>query len=213
MTDHKLRPGDRPSEKYANPVFENIYRRRSIRNYKPDQVPDDVLLELIKAGIYAPSASNQQQWRFIVVTDKAAIDRYADRAKQLWKNSITFRAISILGIGGSDARRYVRMMNTPALHIFHHAPALVFIFAPKRRLIAEDCACAAENMMLAARSLGLGSCWIGLAGPLGSDNRTLAELNVPRGYRLMATLVFGYPANENQKAPERNDDVIINWVE
>ncbi len=212
MADHVLPAGDQPSDKYVNPVLDNIYRRRSVRNYKPDPVPDEVLLELIKAGIYAPSARNQQAWRFIVVTDKTEVDRYADRAKQLWKNSLAFRAVSILGIGGRDIQRYVRMMKTPALHLFHHAPAVIFIFAPKGRLVAEDCACAAENMMLSARSLGLGSCWIGLAGPLGKDKKTLNELKVPGGYRLMATLVFGYPSNEDQKTPKRNEDVIINWV-
>ena len=67
--------------------------------------------------------------------------------------------------------------------------------------------------MLAARSMGIGSCWIGLAGPLGSDKKTLKELGVPKGYRLMATLVFGYPTNDVRKAPERNEDVLIKWVE
>jgi nitroreductase len=210
--DLKLPPGDRPSEKFTNPVLQNIYSRRSVRGYKPDHVPDDVLLELIKAGIYAPSARNQQLWRFVVVTDKSRIDEYADRAKQLWQGYIPLKVAAALGIGGSDISRYAKMLNAPGLHLFHHAPALVFIFAPKARLISEDCACAAENMMLAARSLGLGSCWIGLAGPLGTDKKTRDELKVPKGYVLMATLVFGYPTNEVRKAPERNLDVIIDWV-
>ncbi len=210
MADHRIPGGDGPSDKYENPVLENIYRRRSVRNYRPDPVPDEVLLELVKAGIYAPSATNQQAWRFIVVTDRAQIDRYADRAKRLWQNHIGLRLGALLGVPG--LKRYVKMMDAPEFHLFHHAPALVFIFAPKRRLVVEDCSCAAENMMLAARSLGLGSCWIGFAGPLGSDKRTREELKVPKGYRLIATMVFGYPKNENVKAPSRNEDVIINWV-
>lgn len=209
----KLPPGDGPSDRFSNPVLQNIYARRSVRNYKPDPVPDDILLELIKAGTYAPTASNQQPWRFTVVTNKAEIDRYADRAKQLWKNNIGLRAAATLGIGGQSLSRYLKMMDAPATHLFHHAPALVFIFAPKGRFTGADCACAAENMMLAARSLGIGSCWIGLASPLGSDNKTLGELKVPKGYGLMAVLVFGYPTNDAQKAPVRNEDVLINWIE
>jgi len=209
---HKLPTGAKPSEKLTNPVMQNIYGRRSIRNYKPDSVPDDILLELIKAGIYAPTARNQQAWRFAVVTDKAEIDRYADRAKKLWQKNMTLKVAAALGIGGKEVSRYAKMLNAPGLHLFHHAPALIFIFAPKGRLVNEDCACAAENMMLAARSLGIGSCWIGLAGPLGSDRKTRDKLKVPKGYRLMATLVFGYPANEGQKAPARNEDILISWI-
>jgi nitroreductase len=211
VTEHKLPTGGQPSEKYANPVLRNIYARRSVRNYKPDPVPDEVLLELIKAGIYAPTARNQQAWRFAVVTNKEDIDRYSDRAKELWRKNLALKAAGILGIGGVS--RYVKMMSSPALHLFHHAPALVFIFAPKGRFVAEDCACAAENMMLAASSLELGSCWIGFAMPLGSDKKTLEELQVPKGYKMMAALVFGYPTNEVRKAPARNEDILISWVE
>lgn len=209
---HKLPPGAGPSDRLSNPVLQNIYARRSVRNYKPDPVPDEILLELIKAGIYAPTARNQQLWRFFVVTDKAVIDRYSDRAKLLWKKNPALKVAAALGIGGPDLKRYAKMMDSPALHLFHHAPALVFIFTPKGRLVAEDCACAAENMMLAAKSLGLGSCWIGLAGPLGTDKKTLSELKVPKGYGLRATIVFGHPTNDVAKAPARNEDILINWI-
>jgi nitroreductase len=175
-------------------------------------VPDEVLLEIIKAGIYAPTASNQQLWRFAVVTQKAEIDRYADLAKQLWQKNIGLKIAAATGLGGPGISRYAKMLNAPGLHLFHHAPALVFIFAPKSRLIREDCACAAENMMLAAASLGLGSCWIGLAAPLGQDSKTREELKVPVGYELMATLVLGYPTNEGRKAPDRNVDVLLSWT-
>ncbi len=213
MQTHKLSPGDRPSDQFSNPVLQNIYARRSTRNYKPDPVPDEVLLELIKAGIYAPTARNQQAWRFIVVTNKEEIDKYADRTKQLWQKYLPLKVAAALGIGGKALSNFSKMLKSPASHLFHHAPALVFVFAPKGRLVAEDCACAAENMMLAAKSLGIGSCWIGFAGVLGTNKKTLSELKVPKGYRLMATVVFGYPKNEASKAPARNEDVLINWIE
>ncbi|HEY3422686.1 MAG TPA: nitroreductase family protein, partial [Methanocellaceae archaeon] len=141
MTDHaqthKLPAGDKPSDQFSNPVLQNIYARRSTRNYKPDPVPDDILLELVKAGIYAPTARNQQAWRFVVITNKTEIDKYADRAKQLWQKYLPLKVASALGIGGKDISRLMKMMSSPAMHLFHHAPALVFIFAPKGRLVAE----------------------------------------------------------------------------
>ena len=209
MTAHKLPPGDTPSEQFSNAVLQNIYSRRSNRNYKPDPVPDEVLLELINAGIYAPTATNQQLWRFAVVTDRAAIDRYSDLVKQLWLKMLPGMAAGP-GVSPERIAMLEKMMRSP-VHIFHHAPALVFIFAPPARFIQEDCSCAAENMMLAARSLGLGSCWIGFANPLGAHDQTLAELKVPKDHRIMAALVFGYPTNEAQKAPPRNKDVILSW--
>ena len=210
MTAHKLPPGDTPSEQFSNAVLQNIYSRRSNRNYKPDPVPDEVLLELINAGIYAPTATNQQLWRFAVVTDRAAIDRYSDLVKQLWLKMLPGMAAAP-GVSPERIAMLEKMMRSP-VHIFHRAPALVFIVAPPARLIEQDCSCAAENMMLAARSLGLGSCWIGFANPLGADEKTLEELKVPKGHQIMAAMVFGYPTNEAQKAPPRNKEVIISWT-
>jgi nitroreductase len=211
MITHKLLPEDAPSEKFSNAVIQNIYSRRSNRNYKPDPVPDEVLLELINAGIYAPTAKNQQLWRFAVVTDRSTIDRYADLAKQLCLKNLPSIAATP-GLTAEQVSMFEKMMRSP-IHIFHHAPALVFIFAPQVPFIEQDCACAAENMMLAAHSLGLGSCWIGTAVlPLGAHDQTLEELKVPKGYRIMAAVVFGYPTNEAHKAPARNKDVIISWT-
>ncbi len=66
--------------------------------------------------------------------------------------------------------------------------------------------------MLAAKSLGLGSCWIGLAKHLEEDEEFLKEAGVPEGYRLVAPLIFGYPADGEHKAPSRNADVILKWM-
>lgn len=208
MTSPRLPPGDTPQGKFSNAVLLNIYGRRSNRNYGPDPVPDDALLEIINAGIYAPTAACQQLWRFAVVTDRAAIDRYSDLAKRLWLERLPGMAA---GLGAGPASMIERMMRSPA-HIFHRAPALVFIVAPRAPFVVEDCSCAAENMMLAARSLGIGSCWIGFANMLGDDEGTLGELKVPEGHGIVAALVFGYPVNEARRAPPRNKDVILSWT-
>jgi nitroreductase len=67
-------------------------------------------------------------------------------------------------------------------------------------------------MMLAAHSLGIGSCWIGLALHLGRDTEFLREVEVPEGHKLVAPLIFGYPAKGNLKAPARNKDIILKWI-
>ena len=188
-----------------NDIFKNIYLRRAVRDYRPDDVPDDIIRELIKAGTYAPSAVNRQPWRFVVIKNRDKIARLSDRAKKLWLDTARLE--------DPEAARLATAMRMPGFSIFYNAPLLILIFAAPEAMYPEcECALAAENMMLAARSLGIGSCWIGLAMPLGSDKSTLDELKVPAGHRLIAPLIFGYPVKDAQTAPPRNEDVILSWI-
>jgi nitroreductase len=183
-----------------NEVFESIYSRRSVRNYKPIDVPDDIIRELIKAGTYAPSAVNRQPWRFVVIKNKEMITRLSERAKKLW--------LDVLDMAGESSdpqvQRLANVMQRPEFNIFYGAPVLILIFATPHTsshqgafaeaeniMLIDDCAAAAENMMLAARSLGIGSCWIGFGMPLDSDQEIRQELNVPDGYRRQMALVYG----------------------
>jgi nitroreductase len=205
-----------------NDVFKNIYLRRSVRDYKQSDVADDIIRELIKAGTYAPTAGNRQPWRFVVIKNREMITQLSERAKKLW-----LLWLDRLGeIADPQVERLASQMKMPEFNIFYNAPVLVLIFAAARasshqealaaevenRFLRDDCAAAAENMMLAARSLGIGSCWIGFGLSLDSDHDTRQELSAPEGYRLMVPLIFGYPAKESQTAPSRNEDVILNWI-
>lgn len=189
-----------------NDVFLNIYMRRAVREYKPDDVPDDILTELIKAGMYAPSALNEQPWRFVVIKNRERIKKYSDRAKELWLKSIK-------GSVNENIAEIIKLVSDPEFDVFYGAPVLVLIFTvPDADSPEFDCALAAENMMLAARSIDIGSCWVGLSASLGSDKEFLKEIGVPEDYRLMSQLIFGYPAKKGLRAPERNKDVILNWI-
>ena len=189
-----------------NEVIRNIYLRRAVRDYLPADVPDEIIRELVKAGTYAPSAMNKQPWRFVVIKNRDTIARLSERAKKLW--------LDTAGRTGDPAMAgIINTMKSPGFNIFYNAPVLILVFASPEGYRPEyDCALAAENMMLAARSLGIGSCWIGFGMPLGADQAFLDEMKVPAGHRLMAPLVFGYPVKELQPAPARKDDVILNWV-
>jgi nitroreductase len=189
-----------------NDVFRNIYTRRAVRDYRPDDVPDDILRELIKAGTYAPSAVNRQPWRFVVIKDRDMICRLSARAKKMLLENAEKAT-------DPHVKQLLNAMRMPEFNIFHNAPVLVLIFAAPDAYSPEyDCALAAENMMLAARSLGIGSCWIGFGMPLGSDREVLDELKVPANHKLIAPLIFGYPVKDLQAAPKRNEDVVLNWV-
>ncbi|HIH95057.1 TPA: nitroreductase family protein [Methanosarcina acetivorans] len=194
------------TEQISNAILENIYQRRSVRNYSDKEVSDEIIKEIIRAGTYAPSAVNKQPWRFVVVKNRQLIDKYDDLARKAF--------LSVYGdTDNPDLIGYVQYLSKPTTRILYGAPVFILVFAAPDVIDDRDCALAAENMMLAARSLGIGSCWIGLAAGLGSDTEFLKEVGVPEGYKLIAPLIFGYPAKDNQKAPARNADVILKWVD
>ncbi len=198
---HNPRP-----ESPANDVLKNIYSRRSIRDYLPDDVPDDVIRELIRAASYAPSAANKQPWRFVVIKDRVLMNKLSDKAKELWKE---------LGSKSSKPELIglANMVSRPNFNIFFNAPLLIMIFSDPDALSPEiDCALAAENMMLAAKSLVIGSCWIGLGAPLGQVQTIMDDLGVLSVCRLVGCLIFGYPVKLDHKAPKRDENVILKWI-
>jgi nitroreductase len=191
----------------AGIVLMNIYSRRSVRSYLHKDVPDEVIREIIKAGTYAPTAVNKQPWRFVVIKNRDFIEQYGELARKLWlENNKDPKDEHLIEMA--------RMMAYENFKVFYGAPALILVFAhPDAFSPYQDCSLAAENMMLAARALGLGSCWIGLATLLGSDERFLKEMGVSKNYRLIAPLIFGYPKKADIKGPDRNGDVILKWVD
>jgi len=192
-------------EKISNAVLDNIYQRRSVRNFSDKEVSDEIIKEIIRAGTYAPTAVNKQPWRFVVIKNKQLIEEYDERAKKAF-------LAAYKDTENPDLVRFVQFLSKPATRVFYGAPVLILVFASPNVINEHDCALAAENMMLAAQSLGIGSCWIGLAGGLGYDMEFLKEVGVPEGHKLIAPLIFGYPTKQNLKAPARNADAILKWI-
>lgn len=201
MTDRISATG----ESLSNAVMDNIYQRRSVRNFSDKEITDEIIKELIRAGTYAPTAMNMQPWRFVVVKSRRLIAEYDERAK---KDFIAMHKDTKI----PELSGYLRNMSKPEMHLFYGAPVLILIFTSSEGIGEQDCALAAENMMLAAHSFGIGSCWIGLAIGLGNDAEFLKEVGVPEGHKLVAPLIFGYPAKIGLKAPARNADVILKWI-
>ena len=113
----------------VNDVFKNIYLRRSVRDYKPNDVPDDILKELIKAGTYAPTAVNKQPWRFVVVKNMDTIRRLSDRAKKLWLDNAG-------KVDDPHLKQVVGAMKMPEFNIFYNAPVLDPYFCHARCVFA-----------------------------------------------------------------------------
>ena len=115
-------------------------------------------------------------------------------------------AEKIVNNPGNEAG-FISFLKTKSTNLFYNAPLLVIIFGNKKSVTADwDCAMAAQNMMLAGHSRGMGSCWIGLAMPALMDEKILKELGAPSGYKAVAPLIFGYPRGKIATAiPERRE--------
>ena len=185
-----------------NEVFETIYNRRSIRAYKNEQIPDDMIKEVLKAGFHAANGVNAQALRFTVVSDREKIKTYSDKGKKLYLEDM-----KAAGYENDHLRRKLEGDD----NLFFNAPTVIFVFADKSGLtVVEDASLAIGNMMLAAKSLGMGTCWIGLAGSLSRDGDFVRETG-SEGMRHLGSLIIGYPSKEPGPSV-RGEVQILKWI-
>ena len=180
-------------------VIEAIYHRRSVRDYKPDAVAPELIDALAAAAIQAPSAMNLQPWAFFLVEGRGALSQYSERAKRHLVETLE---------PGSPLYHYRGQLSDPAFDIFYGAPLLTVIAATCDTVqAAEDCCMAAQNMMLAAYGMGLGTCCIGFARPWLSLPETKAELGLADTYAPIVPVVVGYPRTAAPLVPRRQPEI------
>lgn len=184
-----------------NETLKVISRRRSIRAYKAEQITDTELHEVLEAALLAPNAANGQKWHFTVVQNKDLLDRMVDDIIDAVKNSGNTFLLSVV--------------SRPNHHTFYHAPTVIIISGAESSPYSQcDCSASAENILIAAESLNIGSCWIETFLPLfdsekGNDYKK--ELGIPEGCSPICAIALGYKATDNVPVPFRRKDV-INFV-
>lgn len=176
------------SQPYELPSPESLLTllktRRSIRRYKPDPVPDELVAQLLEAGRWAPSASNRQPWEFIVVRDVAIRQQVAQHA--------AFYFIKWAHVG--------------------EAPLLIVLCGNARnpayrRFLHEDVGLAGGQIMLQAKALGLGTCWIGAL-----DRKAIAAiLKLPEHLEIVGLLTVGFPAEDPPPPPRKPLTEIVHY--
>jgi nitroreductase len=177
--------------------------RRSVRDYTAEPVDEATIRGIIDAAVLAPSATNAQPWTFLVVRDQALLDRLSSEAK-------AYLLAGGLPDGPGVERRRTRLAD-PDYQIFHHAPALILISGTaSHRWVVEDCSLAAENLMLAAAGLGLGTCWIGYAQRYLETPAGRALVGLPEGILPVAPIVVGHPSVV--PAPTDRREPEIRWL-
>jgi len=182
-----------------NRVIDTIKNRRSTRAFSSEQIKQEELDIIIEAGLYAPSAHNDQSWLFTIVQDRETIE-------QINKDS------KACAVDSKDTmiRRWAR---NEKFDVFYGAPTLIIVSGEEKAMMPEiDCAAATQNMLLAAESLNIGTCWNGFAAFLfDTDKREeyIEKLKIPEGHRPYYAIAIGYKAKENTNAPKRRENRVI----
>ena len=214
-----------------------IYQRRSTRVYKPEQVPDDMIHRILEAGRFAPSAGNCQGWKFTVLQDRALMDEIGDGTRKFLHTfsklyqgkslprTLLKNTLAIMKPDGIDQRPMlaVQALITPKfgkepLSVFFNAPTAILILGHKQYIsdMAFGTGVCGQNIVLAAHSLGLGTCYVGFAtSALNMDPRMKkfkTRLGMVWPYETVAEIItVGYPAVRMDRVVEREFPRVV-WV-
>ena len=173
-----------------NEVMKVIKNRRSVRSYEEKQLEEDDLQTILEAGIWAPSAHNSQPWHLTVVQDAVFIDHM---------NSVSLNDMA------KSPVEWVARMGQSGRNIFYNAPTVVIVSGKKEGFLEPliDCSAAVQNMLVAAESLDVGSCWIGLVRYFFEHGDEVEKLHLPEGYKPYYGVCLGYKVRENGAGPTR----------
>lgn len=181
-----------------------ILERRSVRNFKNKQVPDSFIRRILEAGRFAPSGGNHQPWKFTVVTDRDFINSLEEacfRILQVLHNMYAddnkvMDLVDKFPAGAFDPRVQggFKCVAEKELPVYLNAPVVIFIGCSEKMINPEEHAgICGQNMSLAAKSLGLGSCWSNFGATAEAIPELKAKLGFQEGWRIYSTLCLGYP--------------------
>ena len=195
-----------------NLVEEVIYNRRSVRLYKNKQVPEYLVNRILEAGRYAPSAGNAQPWKYIVVQDQKMIDEMTEEIVKVCKRVMKFADYTEPGNEKKEWRAKLLQRLMPnmfhpipfsamkliadgKLGVWHGAPTVIVLLvdmrSPGKPFV--DLGITGQNMVLAAHSMGLGTCWVSFIEPLSNIPKWRKRLGIRYPYKLVTSISVGYP--------------------
>ena len=195
-----------------NLVEDVIYGRRSVRFYKKKQVPEYLVRRILETGRFAPSAGNGQTWKFIVVRDLKMIEEMTEDILGMMRRIKKFADYIEPGAGSKRWRANMLMRIRPnmfhpipfgamkfmgegKLGVWHGAPTVILLLADVRTPgdPSIDIGITGQNMVLAAHSYGLGTCWVSFATPLAMMPKWKKKLGLRYPYKLLTSIALGYP--------------------
>jgi len=177
-----------------------IKGRRSVRAYKDEAVPKELIEKVLEAGTWAPTGMHREPWKFIVIQNKEMIKYISDETK-----------LVVQEIMPDIAKQF----QTEKDVICYNAPVLILICVESdnrwRHVNLLDSVLAAQNMFLKAYELGLGSCYMGFVELLSKKLEVMEKIGVPVGYEIMVPLIIGHPKTKIGPG-KRNKPTILKWI-
>ena len=215
-----------------NPVIDAIKNRRSVRLYEQKPIPKDIINTIIEAGNLAPSMGdmklveeggkkrkilNYQPWRFVVVESPEFKQKLFQTIEPIRSNFYESMKDTMPEMYERGMKLY-EMMDEPKDLIFYSAPVILYVIGSVQNRIG--CAMACENIMLAAVSLGLGSCYVNFGAMVTQDPDVVQTLELKDGERIFGPVIFGYPkVNPSEKQVKtlaelrsKKKEPIIKWI-
>jgi nitroreductase/NAD-dependent dihydropyrimidine dehydrogenase PreA subunit len=183
--------------------YESLYKliraHRSIRHYKSMKVPKELIEKVFKVMRYAPSASNARAWRYIILSDSEKIEALSDEIVKT----------QYLYMGFPSGEAAIKYFKSTSRNIFYNAPHVIILYyrtVEKSTIMlglrANDAGIALTYGMLAAESLGLGSCWIGMIQSAIPMNKDILKIIGIKGM-VLGAFTLGYPAIKYRRTAPR----------
>ncbi len=194
-------------------LFELMKSRRSIRRYVDKPVDKAMILRLLEAAMWAPSAHNRQPWRFAVLTDAADKDKLARAMGARLRADRTADGDDLKDIERDVARSYVRLTGAPVLIVVCMSMEDMDTYTDSRRnrnewvMATQSTAMAAQNLLLLAHTEGLGACW--LCAPLFVPELVQATLSLPEDWQPQGVITLGYPDQQKEKDRQSVDSLVL----
>ncbi|HUI70779.1 MAG TPA: nitroreductase family protein [Spirochaetia bacterium] len=184
-----------------NEVMRTIVERRSVRAFTDQPIKKADVDSILECARYAPSANNTQNWHFTAIHSQAMIER------------VNGWIVEELKASGNP--NYERMLERSNGRIFRNASCVIIVSTEKSdRFGVINASAATQNILLAAASLGIGSCWIGTVGALAMSKQAgkyASELRLPPGYSPYFGVTLGYAASQDLEAPPRRQGVVVSF--
>lgn len=210
-------------------VLDAIYNRKSIRKFKDETIPKEDILKMLEAATQAPSPKHQQNWNFVVLTNRDIINKMADIVNESHKR---------LGeIAKTEKDRKIHMSVINYYTAFRNAPVVVMVYGSEYKMIeykilkdndapkevldvlvspqsaAQAIGAAVENFLLAATEMGYGSCY--MTGPTHAKTQIEELIGFDKpGFELMSIISVGVSEDDtSKKPPRRNIEEVVTFIE
>ena len=189
-----------------NEVLQNLLTRRSIRTYKKEQILDAELEAILEAAKYAPSGSNSQSWHFTVVQNEEKLQKLNTHVREAFKAMIvdetTYRS-KVACKKAAESNNY---------NFYYYAPTLIIVSNDREYSNAmADSSVALQNILLAAHSLHMGSCWINQLTWFGDEpaiREVLTTFGIPENDKVCGAAALGYISGSQPKAAPRKEGTV-----